>query len=119
MSAIEWIYRWEEHEARVHIWHDSQSWDRLYLDGALAAEQRGWHVLPVSLAAKVGDAGREEHQVHVRVGWGLRCRIWIDSVLACYALSNRWFRLQLAGHSVEVGYREWFLWRRLRLVIDG
>jgi hypothetical protein len=119
MSAIEWTYRWERHEVRVDIRRDSHCWDRLYLDGALVAEQRGWHFFPIILTAEVREAGAEKHQVDVRVGWGLRCRIWIDSMLSCYAVSKHWFLLQAAGHSIEMGYREWYLWRRVRLSIDG
>lgn len=116
---MEWLYRWEGHEARVHVRRDSQSWDRLYLDGTLAAEQRGWHFFPVTLAAEVGETDLEKHRVQVRVGWGLRCRIWINGVLSCYALSSHWFLLQSTGHSIEVGYGEWFVWRRARLLIDS
>jgi hypothetical protein len=32
---------------------------------------------------------------------------------------SNWFVLQYAGHSVEVSFKEWFLWRRMRLSIDG
>ena len=125
MSGMEWLYRWEGHEARVAIRRDSQTWEQLYLDGTLSAEQRGWHFFPATLAAKIGDAGGEKHEVRVRVGWGFRCRIWVDSVLTCWAVSggypgvSQWFVLQYAGHSVEVSFKEWFLWRRLRLSIDG
>ncbi len=119
MSVIEWTYRWEGHEAHIQMRRDSHPWDRLYLDGVLAAEQRGWHLLPIALTAQAGHAGRDNHPVHVRVGWGCRCRISIDSVLSCYALSNRWFLLQSGGHTIEVGYREWYVWRRVHLLIDG
>src|SRR5438094_649528 len=74
MSGMEWLYRWEGHEARVAIRRDSQTWEQLYLDGTLSAEQRGWHFFPATLTAKVGDADGEKHEVRVRVGWGFRCR---------------------------------------------
>ncbi len=111
--------------ARGAIRRDSQTWEQLYLDGTLSAEERGWHFFPATLAAKVVDAGVQKHEVRVRVGWGFRCRIWVDSALSCWAVSHgyrggsHWFVLQYAGHSVEVSFKEWFLWRRLRLSIDG
>jgi hypothetical protein len=122
---MEWLYRWDGREARVAIQRDSQTWEQLYLDGALSAEQRGWHFFPATLAAKIVNAGGVKLEVRVRVGWGFRCRIWVDSVLTCWAVSGRspgdsqWFVLQYAGHCVEVSFEEWFLWRRLRLSIDG
>jgi hypothetical protein len=120
---MEWVYQWEEHQARVAIRRGAQTWEQLYLDGTLSAEQRGWHFFPATLAAKIVDAGVEKHEVRVRVGWGSRCRIWVDSVLVCwsggYPGGSHWFVLQYAGHSVEVSFKEWFLWRRLRLFIDG
>lgn len=122
---MEWLYRWEGHEARVHIRRGSQTLEQLYLDGALSAEQRGWHFFPATLAAPVGDAGRETHEVRIRVGWGFRCRMWVDSVLSCWAVSrgypgdSSWFSIRHAGHSVEMSFKEWYLRRRLRLIIDG
>jgi hypothetical protein len=122
---MEWLYRWEGHEARVVIRRDAQTWEQLYLDGILSAEQRGWHFFPATLAAEIVDAGGERHKVCVRIGLGFRCRIWVDSVLTCWAVSGRypgvssWFVVQNAGHSVEVSFKEWFLWRCLRLSIDG
>ena len=123
--VMEWLYGWEGHEVRVAIRRGSQTWEQLYLDGTLAAEQRGWHFFPATLAAKIGDACGEKHEVRVRVGWGFRCRIWVNSVLSCSAVSrpypgsSTWFVLQHAGHSVEVSFKEWFSWRRFRLPIEA
>ena len=123
---MEWRYRWEGHEAIVAIRRRvSQPCERLYLDGTLLAEKRGWHFLPVTMAATMGGAIGDKREVRVRVGWGSRCRIWVDSVLACRSVSNgspggsQWFVVAYEGHSVEVTFKEWFLWRRLRLSIDG
>ena len=78
---MSWVYRWEGHKIRVAARRDSYRWERLYLDGVLAAERRGWHFWPATLAANLADAERKDHEVRVRVGWGSRCRIWIDSAL--------------------------------------
>jgi hypothetical protein len=32
---------------------------------------------------------------------------------------SQWFVIAYKGHSVEVASKEWFLWRRLRLSVDG
>jgi hypothetical protein len=119
MLAQTWSYRWESHEARVQIWRGTNPWDRLYLDGTLSAEHRGWRLFPVTLAGKVAGTGSQVQEVRARIGWGARCRIWVDSVLCCSAVSHHWFSLRCLGHEIEGRYREWIFGRRLRLCIDG
>jgi hypothetical protein len=123
---MQWRYRWQGREATVAIRRRvSQPYERLYLDGTLSAERRGRHFLPVTLAATMGGGVGDKQEVRVRVGWGFRCRIWIDSVQTCRSVSNgspggsQWFVIVHEGHSIEVTFKEWFLWRRLRLSVDG
>jgi hypothetical protein len=114
-----WVYRWQGHEIRVEIRRDSRYWwDRLYLNGLLSAERRGWHFLPATLLGKVESVGGAHVEVRARVGWG-RCRIWIDSALVVWADSWKWFQCKFEGHWVEMSYSERIYWRRLRLYIDG
>jgi hypothetical protein len=116
-----WLYRWQGHEIRVQIRRGSRpgnQWERLYVDGSLSAERRGWHLFPVTLSAKVASAGGGHQEVRARVAWG-KCRIWIDSDLAVCANAGRWFWCAYEGHEIELLYREWVLWRRARLYIDG
>src|SRR5438132_1534065 len=42
-ASLSWVYRWEGHKIRVAARRDSYRWERLYLDGVLAAERRSWH----------------------------------------------------------------------------